>query len=87
MKNDPNINKPINLDLMEGFKNFYKGNLLKKAILLRVATSIPDQLVEELKQIFTKLDKTCNGTLSYEEWLLGYQEFLKLTDMDLPEDI
>ena len=41
-----------------------KAQTLKKAVLLRMAVQIPEKDIEELKQIFKKIDKNGNGLIS-----------------------
>jgi len=66
---------PIEVDVIEKINTFLESLELKKAILLYTAQQIPEKEVEYLKQLFVKIDKNGNGTLSLEEFTNAFSEF------------
>jgi len=80
----------IENDVIEKINMFLESLELKKAILLYTAQQIPEREVIYLKQLFVKIDKNGNGTLSLEEFTNAFGEFQlriginnKLTDKEI----
>ena len=60
------LDRARGLDYLEVPDNF---GILKKAVLLRTAASIPDKMVYGLKNIFNKFDTAQDGSLSLNEFI------------------
>ncbi len=54
----------FNLDSM---KYYIQANKFKKAVLTFIASRLKDDEIKSLKDIFTSLDKNCDGFLTFEE--------------------
>ncbi|KAF4711982.1 hypothetical protein FOZ63_023340, partial [Perkinsus olseni] len=61
--------------------NFNKQNKLKRMALTVIARQIPEDSIEELRQMFNALDKNGDGTLTVEEISKGFE----LVGMDVPD--
>jgi len=44
-------------------------------------------MVLGLRDIFTKFDKAVDGSLSYDEFIQGLEEFKKIPNVNFPSDI
>jgi calcium-dependent protein kinase len=65
----------IDVDVIQKIEEFLESQELKKAILLYVAQQIPEKEVQHLRNLFVKIDKNGNGTLSLEEFTNAFGEF------------
>jgi len=66
-------------------EGFMKSFTLKKVLLLRIASQIPESEVQTLSNIFKKIDTNGNGLISEQEMIAGMKEFKTLGLTDLKE--
>ncbi|KAF4712819.1 hypothetical protein FOZ62_028791, partial [Perkinsus olseni] len=65
--------KTISPAALVNLNNFNKQNKLKRMALTVIARQIPEDSIEELKQMFNALDKNGDGTLTVEEISKGFE--------------
>ncbi|KAF4696080.1 substrate-specific activator of APC-dependent proteolysis, variant 2 [Perkinsus olseni] len=73
--------KTISPGALVNLNNFNKQNKLKRMALTVIARQIPEDSIEELRQMFSALDKNGDGTLTVEEISKGFE----LVGMDVPD--
>jgi calcium-dependent protein kinase len=75
----------IDASVFGELESFMKSFTLKKVLLLRLASQIPETEVSTLKNIFKKIDANGNGLISMEEMVAGMKEFSALGMCNLKE--
>jgi len=80
-----NLNMVIDPNVFGELESFMKSFTLKKVLLLRIASQIPENEVTTLKNIFKKIDTNGNGLISKEEMVAGMKEFASIGMSNLKE--
>ena len=71
IKNLENFLQQKAYDPLITFPPYHPIVRLKKAVMLYVAQMIPEKEVENIRQVFTKMDENGNGTVSLDEFRKG----------------
>jgi calcium-dependent protein kinase len=76
----------IDVSVIKNIENFLQQKALKKAVMLYVAQMIPEKEVENIRQVFTKMDGDGNGSVSSDEFAKGFKLFRETTKISLDEN-
>ena len=67
-------------------KKYVEMNKFSQAISAFIALRLNEESIKGLSQIFTKIDKNGNGTISIEEFKVGMDNYCKTQGISIPED-
>eukprot|EP00331_Platyophrya_macrostoma_P013003 CAMPEP_0176418970 /NCGR_PEP_ID=MMETSP0127-20121128/7781_1 /TAXON_ID=938130 /ORGANISM="Platyophrya macrostoma, Strain WH" /LENGTH=491 /DNA_ID=CAMNT_0017799383 /DNA_START=45 /DNA_END=1520 /DNA_ORIENTATION=+ len=65
----------IDTGVLKNLETFLQQKALKKAVMLYVAQMIPEKEVENIRQVFMKMDENGNGVVSKDEFQKGFKLF------------
>ena len=78
-------NVQISADVFNNIQSYMDSLQLKRTTLSLIASRIPEDQIQFLRQAFSKMDKNGDGQLTYEELKTGLHEIpeINLTDVEL----
>ena len=78
----PDSKGNINDLSIQNLHNFKNASKIKKAMLTFIATRLKDKEIEKFKDIFMKIDKNKDGTLTLDEMRQGLSTILQKDEID-----
>lgn len=64
----------ISMDVFNNMQTYMDSVQLKRTTLSFIASRIPEDQIQSLRQAFSKMDKNGDGSLTYEELKTGLHE-------------
>lgn len=80
------LNIEISPAVIENMAKFVECQHLKKTVCYMIAQQLPEEDIQEFKQMFVKLDKNGDGFLSREEFKDVFQELGSRGSINVPEE-